>query len=112
MKASRASMATADMARTAYGRGTVPRAGIGNRSEGAVAATTQIGIGEPLFLRGEPTFAPPDCARIFDIPIDLGRPPELMRRITSWVGSGEAPRRVMYVNAHVLNQSREIPSLR
>jgi N-acetylglucosaminyldiphosphoundecaprenol N-acetyl-beta-D-mannosaminyltransferase len=54
-------------------------------------------------------------SRIFDIPIDLGRPAELLRRITGWVAAPdghEAPRRVMYVNAHVLNQSRETPALR
>ena len=48
---------------------------------------------------------------IFDIPIDLGRPAELLRMVTGWVGSGR-PRRVMYVNAHVLNQSQERPELR
>lgn len=48
---------------------------------------------------------------IFGIPIDLGQPAELLRTITGWVGSGD-PRRVMYVNAHVLNQSQERPELR
>jgi N-acetylglucosaminyldiphosphoundecaprenol N-acetyl-beta-D-mannosaminyltransferase len=77
-----------------------------------MAATTHVAIGEPRFWR-EPEASPAaERARIFDIPIDLGRPPELMRRITGWVGAGGPPRRVMYVNAHVLNQSREIPSLR
>jgi N-acetylglucosaminyldiphosphoundecaprenol N-acetyl-beta-D-mannosaminyltransferase len=77
-----------------------------------MAATTQVAIDEPRFWR-EPEASPAaERARIFDIPIDLGRPPELMRRITGWVGAGGPPRRVMYVNAHVLNQSREIPSLR
>lgn len=51
-------------------------------------------------------------SRIFEIPIDLGRPAELLRRITTWVADGGPPRRVMYVNAHVLNQSRESPALR
>src|SRR3982751_5683106 len=50
-------------------------------------------------------------SRIFDIPIDLARPDELLRMVTGWVGSGR-PRRVMYVNAHVLNQSQERPELR
>jgi N-acetylglucosaminyldiphosphoundecaprenol N-acetyl-beta-D-mannosaminyltransferase len=49
---------------------------------------------------------------IFDIPIDLGQPAELLHRITGWVGQGGPPRRVMYVNAHVLNQSQENPLLR
>ena len=51
-------------------------------------------------------------ARIFDIPVDLAPPHELLRRITGWVRDDGPPRRVMYVNAHVLNQSREDPSLR
>jgi N-acetylglucosaminyldiphosphoundecaprenol N-acetyl-beta-D-mannosaminyltransferase len=77
-----------------------------------MAATTQVAIDAPRVWR-EPEASPAaERARIFDIPIDLGRPPELMRRITGWVGAGGPPRRVMYVNAHVLNQSREIPSLR
>ena len=46
-------------------------------------------------------------SRIFDIPIDLGQPNELLRMVTGWVGTGQR-RRVMYVNAHVLNQSRAI----
>jgi N-acetylglucosaminyldiphosphoundecaprenol N-acetyl-beta-D-mannosaminyltransferase len=55
--------------------------------------------------------APPKSSRIFDIPVDLGHPDELLGRITSWVGQGGPPRKVMYVNAHVLNQSQEIPEL-
>jgi N-acetylglucosaminyldiphosphoundecaprenol N-acetyl-beta-D-mannosaminyltransferase len=54
----------------------------------------------------------PTKSRIFEIPIDLGRPADLLRRITGWVGDGEPSRRIMYVNAHVLNQSAEIPALR
>ena len=51
---------------------------------------------------------------IFDIPIDLGRPDDLLRRISGWAGArrGGPPRLVMYANAHVLNQSAENPSLR
>jgi N-acetylglucosaminyldiphosphoundecaprenol N-acetyl-beta-D-mannosaminyltransferase len=57
---------------------------------------------------------------IFDIPIDLGRPDELLGRITGWVAQARAagplerrsPRQVMYANAHVLNQSRHTPELR
>ena len=49
-------------------------------------------------------------SRIFEIPIDLGRPEELLRTIAGW--SGGPPRRVMYVNAHVINQSQERPELR
>jgi N-acetylglucosaminyldiphosphoundecaprenol N-acetyl-beta-D-mannosaminyltransferase len=82
------------------------------RAEGVMAATPHIATDEPRFWREASVTALPQRARIFDIPIDLGRPPELMRRITGWVGRGHPPRRVMYVNAHVLNRSREIPSLR
>jgi N-acetylglucosaminyldiphosphoundecaprenol N-acetyl-beta-D-mannosaminyltransferase len=59
-----------------------------------------------------PNGAEPHSSRIFDIPIDLGRPAELLRRVTGWVGEGSGPRKVMYVNAHVLNQSQESPELR
>jgi len=51
-------------------------------------------------------------SRIFEIPIDLARPADLLRRISGWVGGGNGARRVMYVNAHVLNQSQERPELR
>ncbi len=51
-------------------------------------------------------------SRIFDIPVELARPEDLLRRITGWVGSGLGAHRVMYVNAHVLNQSQEKPALR
>jgi N-acetylglucosaminyldiphosphoundecaprenol N-acetyl-beta-D-mannosaminyltransferase len=77
-----------------------------------MAATPQVAIDEPRFYR-EATVTPlPQRSRIFDIPVDLGRPPELIRRITGWVGSGKPARRVMYLNAHVLNQSRANPALR
>src|SRR4028119_87938 len=49
-------------------------------------------------------------SHIFGIPIDLGRPDELLRMVTGSVGSGRS-HRVMYVNAHVLNQSQEDPEL-
>ncbi len=51
-------------------------------------------------------------SRIFEIPIELGRPAELLERIMRWVGEDERRKRVMYVNAHVLNRSREDPALR
>ncbi len=44
-------------------------------------------------------------AALFDIPIDLGQPAELLRTISGWAAEGRT-RRVMYVNAHVVNQSR------
>ena len=51
------------------------------------------------------------ASRVLDIPIELAQPAEMLRTITSWVGSGRA-HRVMYVNAHVVNESRRIPELR
>jgi N-acetylglucosaminyldiphosphoundecaprenol N-acetyl-beta-D-mannosaminyltransferase len=51
-------------------------------------------------------------SRIFDIPVDLGQPDELLQRIAGWVGQPGPTRKVMYVNAHVLNLSREYPQLR
>ena len=47
---------------------------------------------------------------LFDIPIDLGHPAELLNTITGWAAERQA-RRVMYVNAHVVNQSRSSPAL-
>jgi N-acetylglucosaminyldiphosphoundecaprenol N-acetyl-beta-D-mannosaminyltransferase len=55
--------------------------------------------------------APRSSAAIFDIPIDLGEPVELLRTISAWA-SERVTRRVMYVNAHVVNQSRATPGLR
>jgi len=42
---------------------------------------------------------------LFDIPIDLAQPAELLRTIITWAQEHRT-RRVMYVNAHVVNQSR------
>ena len=50
------------------------------------------------------------ASTLFDIPVELARPAEMLRTITSWAGQGET-RRVMYVNAHVVNRSRELPDL-
>ena len=49
-------------------------------------------------------------ASIFDIPIDLAQPAELLRTISGWAAERRT-RRVMYVNAHVVNQSRMTPGL-
>jgi N-acetylglucosaminyldiphosphoundecaprenol N-acetyl-beta-D-mannosaminyltransferase len=54
----------------------------------------------------------PRQSRIFELPIELGHPDELLARIIGWVGSAGPTKRVMYVNAHVLNESREDPALR
>src|SRR3712207_705014 len=50
---------------------------------------------------------PRSLSWIFDIPIDLGRPEDLLSRILGWAADGTSgpPKRVMYANAHVLNQS-------
>jgi N-acetylglucosaminyldiphosphoundecaprenol N-acetyl-beta-D-mannosaminyltransferase len=77
-----------------------------------MAAIPQVAVEEPRFYREATVTALPQRSRIFDIPVELGDPAELMRRITGWVGSGRPARRVMYVNAHVLNQSRAMPELR
>jgi N-acetylglucosaminyldiphosphoundecaprenol N-acetyl-beta-D-mannosaminyltransferase len=50
------------------------------------------------------------CSVLFDIPIELAEPAEMLRTITGWVGNDER-HRVMYVNAHVVNQSRAMPAL-
>ncbi|HEX4344607.1 MAG TPA: WecB/TagA/CpsF family glycosyltransferase [Solirubrobacteraceae bacterium] len=54
----------------------------------------------------------PRQSRIFELPIELDPPDELLQRIIGWVGNGGPTKRVMYVNAHVINQSREDPALR
>jgi N-acetylglucosaminyldiphosphoundecaprenol N-acetyl-beta-D-mannosaminyltransferase len=50
------------------------------------------------------------AASLFEIPIALGQPPELLRTICDWAAEGRT-RRVMYVNAHVVNQSRTTTGL-
>jgi N-acetylglucosaminyldiphosphoundecaprenol N-acetyl-beta-D-mannosaminyltransferase len=47
---------------------------------------------------------------IFEIPIDLADPADLLSTISGWAADGRT-RRVMYVNAHVVNQSRTTPGL-
>ena len=47
---------------------------------------------------------------IFGIPIDLAQPAELLRTLTRWAADDQT-RRVMYVNAHVVNQSHGLPEL-
>jgi N-acetylglucosaminyldiphosphoundecaprenol N-acetyl-beta-D-mannosaminyltransferase len=54
---------------------------------------------------------PRPASSIFGIPIDLGHPSELLRTVCGWAGEG-VTRRVMYVNAHVVNQSLVTPGLR
>src|SRR6478752_1695816 len=97
------------MAALAFAAAGVPSS---RRAEGEMAATPQVAIDEPRFYREATVTALPQRSRIFDIPVELGQPAELMRRITGWVGSDRPARRVMYVNAHVLNRSRATPALR
>ena len=50
---------------------------------------------------------------VLDVPVDLGRPEDLLDRIRGWVGEGRAePRQVLYANAHVLNRALGDPELR
>jgi N-acetylglucosaminyldiphosphoundecaprenol N-acetyl-beta-D-mannosaminyltransferase len=53
---------------------------------------------------------PRPSSSIFDIPIDLAQPSDLLRTVSGWAAD-DRPRRVMYVNAHVVNQSRVTPGL-
>jgi N-acetylglucosaminyldiphosphoundecaprenol N-acetyl-beta-D-mannosaminyltransferase len=57
-----------------------------------------------------PPLATRPASALFDIPIDLAQPGELLRTISGWA-SHHTTRRVMYVNAHVVNQSRTTPGL-
>ena len=53
---------------------------------------------------------PRPSSSIFDIPVDLAPPVDLLTTVSSWASDG-SPRRVMYVNAHVVNRSRNTPGL-
>jgi N-acetylglucosaminyldiphosphoundecaprenol N-acetyl-beta-D-mannosaminyltransferase len=81
-----------------------------------VRSTTDMAVA--VEVRGQAPRAPEarELSWIFDIPIDLGRPEDLLGRITEWARrNGDArrlPRRVMYANAHVLNQSAGNAELR
>ena len=48
----------------------------------------------------------PAQSRIFEIPIDLGRPAELLRRITGWVGDGNGARRGSCTSTRTCSTSR------
>jgi N-acetylglucosaminyldiphosphoundecaprenol N-acetyl-beta-D-mannosaminyltransferase len=60
--------------------------------------------GDPLAQAGRPSSV------LFDIPIDLAQPADVLETITGWALE-ERARRVMYVNAHVVNQARVTPGL-
>jgi N-acetylglucosaminyldiphosphoundecaprenol N-acetyl-beta-D-mannosaminyltransferase len=53
---------------------------------------------------------PRPSASIFDIDIDLAGPDQMLATIAGWAAAG-VTRRVMYVNAHVVNQTRSNPEL-
>jgi N-acetylglucosaminyldiphosphoundecaprenol N-acetyl-beta-D-mannosaminyltransferase len=77
------------------------------------AAVTASAFREEQCLAELPPLVPihrPSSA-IFDIPIDLARPSDLLHTVSSWAAVQET-RRVMYVNAHVVNQSRGTTGLR
>jgi N-acetylglucosaminyldiphosphoundecaprenol N-acetyl-beta-D-mannosaminyltransferase len=84
---------------------------MGRDSEHSAAGN---GRAQSAEVNGQTLLVPqhPSQSRIFEIPIDLAKPAELLRRITTWVGGDGPTRRVMYVNAHVLNQSRASTELR
>jgi N-acetylglucosaminyldiphosphoundecaprenol N-acetyl-beta-D-mannosaminyltransferase len=77
------------------------------------AAVTASAFREQQCLDELPPLVPisrPSSA-IFDIPIDLARPSDLLDTVSRWAEVQET-RRVMYVNAHVVNQSRGGAGLR
>jgi N-acetylglucosaminyldiphosphoundecaprenol N-acetyl-beta-D-mannosaminyltransferase len=53
---------------------------------------------------------PRPASRVFDIDIDLAQPDEMLGTIADWATRRQT-RRVMYVNAHVVNQARTTPGL-
>ena len=57
-----------------------------------------------------PVVLPRPSSSIFDIPVDLAAPFDLLRTVCGWA-TDPRMRRVMYVNAHVVNQSRCTPGL-
>ncbi len=48
---------------------------------------------------------------IFDVAVETAPPADLLRQIVAWAEQ-RAHKRVSYVNAHVINQSFDIPALR
>jgi N-acetylglucosaminyldiphosphoundecaprenol N-acetyl-beta-D-mannosaminyltransferase len=80
------------------------------RQQHAVAPSGEAGTLPPAPLRaldGDGRAASP----VFGIPIELAQPAEMLRTIAGWAGTG-SPHKVMYVNAHVVNQSLSLPELR
>ena len=67
-------------------------------------------VDDPGLSRESQLDLPRPSARIFDIDIDLAEPDEMLATIAGWARAG-LTRRVMYVNAHVVNQTRSNPQL-
>jgi hypothetical protein len=68
---------------------------------------TSIGGASGAVTAPEP---PRPATAIFDINIDLAEPDAMLATIARWAAAG-LTRRVMYVNAHVVNQTRASPEL-
>lgn len=68
-------------------------------------------MSETVATNGGGPLDPAEVSRLFGITVETAEPAVLLRRIANFAG-GELKRRVMYVNAHVLNQSMENPELR
>lgn len=47
---------------------------------------------------------------LFGVPVELAQAAQMLRTILAWKRDGR-PHQVMYLNAHVVNQSRELPEL-
>lgn len=63
-------------------------------------------VAPPRLVSAERAAAP-----IFGIPIDLAAPADLLAMVAGWAAE-HGTKRVMYVNAHVVNQSHTTPGLR
>ncbi|MDQ6750576.1 MAG: WecB/TagA/CpsF family glycosyltransferase [Actinomycetota bacterium] len=72
--------------------------------EGTPTSAVDGGAGRQLFPTDRPR------SNLFGIAIELSQPAEMLRTILAWERAA-TPHQVMYVNAHVVNQSRELPEL-
>ncbi|HET9102333.1 MAG TPA: WecB/TagA/CpsF family glycosyltransferase [Solirubrobacteraceae bacterium] len=70
-------------------------------------------VREELDVAGPPTLAAAAraAASVFGIPVDLAAPSEVLGTVSAW-GAERRTRRVMYVNAHVVNRMQTLPGLR
>ncbi len=69
-----------------------------------------ITVGDVEDHPGAAAEGPRPSASVFDIDIDLAPPEQMLATISQWATTGRS-RRVMYVNAHVVNQTRSNPEL-